>query len=71
VDKAIRKAVSLNPDQRYELLSEFEADMIKPNPIFLREQQLPILERNPVAFWRTLAMGMFVVNLFLVYWQFA
>jgi hypothetical protein len=45
--------------------------MIKPNPIFLREQQLPILERNPVAFWRTLAMGMFVVNLFLVYWQFA
>jgi serine/threonine protein kinase len=67
VDKAIRKAVSINPEQRYEKLSELDADMLKPNPIFLREEQLPILERNPIAFWRTTSLLLLASNLALLY----
>ncbi|WP_438970368.1 protein kinase domain-containing protein [Methylophaga sp.] len=67
VDKAIRKAVQLSPELRYERLSEFESDLIKPNPDFLREEQLPILQRNPIGFWRFLSSLLFITNLILLY----
>ncbi len=67
VDKAIRKAVQLSPESRYEALSEFESDLVKPNPDYLREEQLPLIERNPVGFWRGLALLLFITNLILIY----
>jgi serine/threonine protein phosphatase PrpC len=67
VDKAIRKAVQLTPESRYEAMSEFESDLIKPNPDYLREEQLPLLQRNPVAFWRSLSMLLAITNLALIY----
>ncbi|WP_430009622.1 protein kinase domain-containing protein [Methylophaga lonarensis] len=66
VDKAIRKTQQLNPQQRYEKLSEFEADMRKPNPVFLREQHVPLLERDPLRFWKGLALIMLFINLALL-----
>ena len=67
VDKAIRKAVQLTPESRYEAMSEFESDLIKPNPDYLREEQLPLLQRNPVGFWRSLSMLLAITNLALIY----
>jgi serine/threonine protein kinase len=67
VDKAIRKAVQLSPESRYEAMSEFESDLIKPNPDYLREEQLPLLQRNPVGFWRSLSMLLLISNLILIY----
>ncbi|MCX4186716.1 bifunctional protein-serine/threonine kinase/phosphatase [Methylophaga sp. OBS4] len=67
VDKAIRKAVQLTPEQRYDALSEFETDLVKPNPDFLREEQLPLLQRNPIGFWRSLSLLLFIGNLVLIY----
>jgi serine/threonine protein phosphatase PrpC len=67
VDKAIRKAVQLLPESRYEAMSEFESDLVKPNPDYLREEQLPLLQRNPVGFWRSLSLILFVINLVLLY----
>ncbi len=67
VDKAIRKAVQLSPESRYEALSEFEADLVKPNPDYLREEQLPLLQRHPVGFWRFLSLLLFTSNLVLIY----
>jgi serine/threonine protein kinase len=67
VDKAIRKAVQLSPESRYEALSEFESDLVKPNPDYLREEQLPLMQRNPVGFWRGLALLLFITNLVLIY----
>jgi serine/threonine protein kinase len=67
VDKAIRKAVQISPEYRYERLSEFESDLVKPNPDYLREEQLPLLQRNPVGFWRTLSLCLVVSNLILLY----
>jgi len=67
VDKAIRKAVQLAPESRYEAMSEFESDLVKPNPDYLREEQLPLLQRNPVGFWRTLSLLLAIGNLVLIY----
>ncbi|HET8808339.1 MAG TPA: bifunctional protein-serine/threonine kinase/phosphatase [Methylophaga sp.] len=71
VDKAIRRAVQFNPTRRYDVLSEFEADMKKPNPIYLREEQAPLLERHPLAFWRSLSLLLLFSNLLLLYFCLA
>lgn len=54
IDEALRKAVHHNPGKRYQELSEFTADLRHPNPAFLNKTRPPLLERNPVAFWRGL-----------------
>ncbi len=55
VDKALQKAVHIQPQRRYDSLSEFVYDLAHPNPAFL-EEDMPLLERNPLAFWRGLAL---------------
>ncbi len=67
VDKAIRTAVQIDPNNRYEKLSELEADLRKPNPDYLREDQLPLLERNPLAFWKILSGVLVLSNLVFIY----
>ncbi len=67
VDKAIRKAVQIDPANRYEKLSELESDLRKPNPSFLKEEQLPLLERNPLGFWKTMTAILLVANLIMIY----
>lgn len=47
----LRKAVSINPERRHALLSEFIYDLSHPNPAYSRKERPPLLERNPVAFW--------------------
>jgi len=67
VDKAIRKAVQISPEQRYEVLSEFESDLVKPNPVYLREEQLPLIQRSPVSFWQGCTVLLVLTNLVLLY----
>jgi serine/threonine protein kinase len=67
VDKTIRKAVEVNPEKRYSKLSELESDLRKPNPEYLKEQQLPLMERNPVGFWRLTTILLVIANLVLLY----
>lgn len=67
VDKAIRTAVQIEPANRYEKLSELESDLRKPNPAFLKEEQLPLMERHPLGFWKTLSTILFLTNLVLIY----
>lgn len=56
VDEAIAKAVHPDPYQRYGELSEFVYDLYQPNQRFLNKTRPPLLERNPVAFWRGLSL---------------
>ena len=55
IDEAIRKAVHPDPCQRYEELSEFVYDLHHPNREFLRKTRPPLMERNPVVFWKTVS----------------
>jgi len=67
VDKAIRTAVQVNPANRYERLSELETDLRKPNLVYLKEESLPLMERNPIAFWRSLSLVLLITNLVMIY----
>ena len=58
---AIRKAVRVDPTQRYDEVSEFLHDLAHPNPLFLNERALPLLQRNPLRFWRGFSLLMLVV----------
>ena len=68
VDAAIQKAVSLDPDKRYARLSEFIHDIGSPNPEFIGTQHTPLMDRNPLGFWRGLSAALFVCNLILLYY---
>jgi serine/threonine protein kinase len=63
VDAALRKAVALNPERRYNLLSELVHDLSHPNPEFSREHRAPLIERNPLAFWRAVALFFMLTTL--------
>ncbi|TXH66854.1 MAG: bifunctional protein-serine/threonine kinase/phosphatase [Thiothrix sp.] len=68
VDAALEKATHPNPDKRYEVLSEFIADLTRPNESLLTNQRhRPLLERNPLAFWKWLAAVELLVILVLLY----
>jgi serine/threonine protein phosphatase PrpC len=56
IDDVLRKATHPDPSRRYEELSEFLFDLRHPTPAYLSRTRPALLERNPVAFWRGLAM---------------
>lgn len=66
VDEAIKKAVHPDPYKRYGELSEFMFDLHHPNREFLNRNRPPLLERNPVAFWKTISFVLAVVVLILL-----
>lgn len=55
IDDAIRKAVEADPYMRYGELSEFIYDLHHPNRIFLNKTKPPLIERNPVVFWKSVS----------------
>lgn len=64
VDGALRKALHPNPYKRYDELSEFVYDLSHPNSAFLQKQ--PIMERDPVMFWKSVSFGLLIVILLLL-----
>ncbi|HHM04909.1 MAG TPA: bifunctional protein-serine/threonine kinase/phosphatase [Gammaproteobacteria bacterium] len=68
VDGALRKATQLNPERRYLAMSEFLHDLSHPNPGLVRTDPVPLLERNPVAFWRGAAILLLLANLALLFY---
>ncbi|CAN5168077.1 bifunctional protein-serine/threonine kinase/phosphatase [soil metagenome] len=65
VDRTLQRAVSLNPLKRYAALSEFVFDLRHPNASYLDTRPVPLLERNPLMFWKgvTLVLAVVVVGL--------
>ncbi|MDD1613021.1 MAG: serine/threonine protein kinase, partial [Methylococcaceae bacterium] len=68
IDGALKKATSIMPEFRYDDLSEFLYDLSTPNPKFLTaEEFLPLMQRNPLLVWKTLAFVLLVTNLVALY----
>ena len=65
MDRAIQKAVSKNPERRYDSFSEFQYDLSNPNPEFMKAG-VPLMERNPVGFWKGLAIISIILNVILL-----
>ena len=66
LDLALKKATAPTPKDRYPVLSEFIQDLRTPNrKMVYKYQQPPLLERNPVLFWKLLSG----ILLTLLLWQ--
>jgi len=68
VDRALEKAVHPNPQKRYGAMSEFLYDLSHPNERLLQQGGKPLIERNPMAFWKGLAGLSVLLNLVLLLW---
>ena len=72
MDACLQKAVNPNPEKRYSLLSEFVTDFSKPNQSLLdKTSSQPLIERNPLFFWRGVSVLQFFIILALLYFAFA
>jgi len=67
VDRAIRKATARQRHDRYSTLSEFIRDLHHPNMVLLKTNKQPLIEKNPVAFWRGTSIILLITILFLLY----
>jgi len=66
LDGALEKAVRVDHRMRYDRLSEFYHDLTHPNESFMMKT-LPLVERNPLVFWQTIASCLLLSNLVLLY----
>ncbi len=55
VDAAIGKAIHPVPMKRYEVVSELIHDLRNPNPAFSATRMAPLVERDPLLFWKALS----------------
>ncbi len=67
LDKTLEKSLHKDPKSRYPILSEFLYDLSHPNPVFLNKAVPPLLERDPVTFWKSVVLLLFVINILLLY----
>ncbi|MEO8020098.1 MAG: bifunctional protein-serine/threonine kinase/phosphatase [Pseudomonadota bacterium] len=56
IDDVLRKATHPDPARRYEELSEFVYDLRHPSQDYLSRTRAPLLERNPVVFWKGVSL---------------
>ena len=70
IDAVLKKAVHPDPHQRYDELSEFVFDLRHPNKTLLGSAPAPLIERNPLLFWKALCLILMLVILLLLFLQF-
>lgn len=65
LDGVLHKALHPDPCRRQEAVSEFLHDLHAPSPQFRQARAVPLVERNPVAFWQatTLLLALVVLAL--------
>jgi len=65
IDGTLERAVHPNPIKRYDSLSEFLFDLRHPNANYLNTSSTPLIERNPLLFWKstTIVLALAVVLL--------
>lgn len=66
IDDVLKKATHPEPFKRYESLSEFTADLRTPNKNSTPKAQLPIAQRNPVAFWQSISAILVIIIILLI-----
>jgi serine/threonine protein kinase len=67
VDGALKKALHPNPIKRYEEISEFLFDLRHPNKAFINQTRAPLLERDPVVFWKGISLILFIIIIAILF----
>jgi serine/threonine protein phosphatase PrpC len=70
IDWALQKAVQPDPNKRYEALSEYVFDLRQPNMNYLNSSPTPLIQRNPLLFWKGLCFILACTVLFLLARQY-
>lgn len=65
-DDVLKKSVHPNPYKRYEVLSEFIFSLRHPSKEFLNKTRPPLMERDPVLFWKSASLILTVIVLYLL-----
>ncbi|MFC6669446.1 protein kinase [Marinobacterium aestuariivivens] len=66
IDDTLKKALQPNPYRRYAELSEFLYDLRHPSPGFLNKSRPPLMERDPVLFWKGVSLALSLAVVFLL-----
>jgi len=61
IDGVLRKALHPFPDRRYADVSEFIHDLYHPRREFVNAVRPPLIERDPVVFWKGVSLVLAVV----------
>ncbi len=61
MDAALEDALRVKPTERTEALSAFTTNLRKPNTALIPASNKPLIERNPVLFWRGMSFMLFVL----------
>ncbi|WP_409189650.1 protein kinase domain-containing protein [Bradyrhizobium sp. RDM4] len=56
LDGALKKALHPDPYKRHEDVAEFVYELRNPNPAYLRTRTTPLIERNPLLFWKLMTV---------------
>jgi serine/threonine protein kinase/serine/threonine protein phosphatase PrpC len=65
-DDVLKKAVHPDPYKRYGELSEFIFDLRQPNKEFINKTRPPLMERDPVLFWKSTTLMLTILVLYLL-----
>lgn len=65
LDDALAKAVNPDPARRHDALSEFGANLRAPSVSYSARRHVPLAERNPERFWKTLCGVLALLSLIL------
>jgi len=66
VDYTLKTALHPNPYKRYAELSEFIFDLSQPNKAFLNKSAPPLMDRNPVLFWKSVSCILSIIIVVLL-----
>lgn len=61
IDDTLKKALHVEPLKRHSVLSEFVADLRKPNKAFETRTRPPLIERDPIMFWQGVSFILFMI----------
>lgn len=67
LDETLKKALQVQPELRYQVLSVFLYDLNHPNPAYLQLPYRPLLQRDPPRFWQVVSLVLLLSNLYVLY----
>ncbi|WP_350614510.1 bifunctional protein-serine/threonine kinase/phosphatase [Pseudomonas sp. HY7a-MNA-CIBAN-0227] len=68
LQQSLEQAVAAQPEQRYETAEEWLLVLEQADRRELSIRPKPLLEREPLKVWRTLALVSLLINMVLLYW---
>lgn len=67
IDDTLQKALHPDPYKRYAEISEFLYDLRHPNKAFMNKTRPPLMERNPVLFWKSISLVLTAIIAILLF----